>query len=143
MTDGLVVAAGARERCELRLRAQPLGAELDANLRSVARARPRQTLVDGRFCFGPSALPEGELGEVTVVEYELVVLAQGGARGLEVRSRGVELAAADLDVSADGEEPDRKLDVMPRRAAALSLSASSQSPIASSASIRFATSRGC
>ena len=36
---------------------------------------------------------------------------------------------------------DGKLEVMPRRAAALSVSASSQSPIASSASIRFATSR--
>ena len=34
-----------------------------------------------------------------------------------------------------------KLEVMPRSAAALSLSASSQSPIASSASIRFETSR--
>ena len=36
---------------------------------------------------------------------------------------------------------DGKLEVMPRSAAALSLSASSQSPIASSASIWFATSR--
>ena len=35
----------------------------------------------------------------------------------------------------------RKLEVMPRSAAALSLSASSQSPIASSASIWFTTSR--
>ena len=70
-----------------------------------------------------------------------MVLGQGGARGLEVRSRGVELAAADLDLGADGEQPVRKLEVMPRSAAALSLSASSQSPIASSVSTWFATSR--
>ena len=58
--------------------------------------------MDGRVRVRPAALPEGELCEVGVVEAEHVVLAQGGARGLEVRSRGVELAAADLDVGADG-----------------------------------------
>jgi hypothetical protein len=34
-----------------------------------------------------------------------MVLTQGGARGLEVRSRGVEFAAADLDLGAHGEQP--------------------------------------
>ena len=52
----------------------------------------------------PAALPEGELGEVAVVETEPAVLAQRGARGLEVRARGVELAAADLDDGADDEQ---------------------------------------
>ena len=32
---------------------------------------------------------------------EHAVLAQRGARGLEVRSRGVEVAAADLEVGAE------------------------------------------
>ena len=44
-----------------------------------------------------------------VVEAERAVLAQGGARGLEVRSCGVEVAAADLDVGADDEEPVREV----------------------------------
>ena len=50
---------------------------------------------------GPAALPEGELCDEAVVEAEDVVLAQGGARRLEVRSRIVELAAADLDAGAE------------------------------------------
>jgi hypothetical protein len=70
-----------------------------------------------------------------------VVLAQGGARVLQVRSRGIELTAAGLDVGADDKQPVREARVMPRSAAPLSLSASSQSPIASSASIWFATSK--
>jgi hypothetical protein len=35
-------------------------------------------------------------------------LAQSGARVLQVRSRGIELAAADLDVGADGQQPVRE-----------------------------------
>ena len=90
------------------MRAQPLGAQLNAHLGSVARACQRQSLVDCRFGVGPAPLPEGELCEVAVVEAEDVVLAQRGACVLEVGSRGVELATAYLDAGADGEQPVRE-----------------------------------
>ena len=60
--------------------------------------------MNGRVRVGPAPLPEGELCEVGVVAAEPAVLTQGGARRLEVRSRGVEVAAADLEVGADGEQ---------------------------------------
>ena len=97
VTDGVAVPAGACEGCQLCLGAQALGAELDADLRSLALARPSQTRLNGRVGVRPAALPQGELSQLGVVEAEHTVLAQGGARGLEVRSRGVELPAADLD----------------------------------------------
>jgi hypothetical protein len=52
------------------------------DLRNLAPRCPRQTVEDGRFCIGPAALPEGELGEVTVVEAVHAVLAKRCARGL-------------------------------------------------------------
>ena len=101
VADGVGVAAGAGERGQLRLCAQPLGAEPDAQLRGLGAARPRQAVIDGRVGVRPAALPERELCEVDVVDALPAVLAQRRERGLEVRPRGVEVAAADLEVGAD------------------------------------------
>ena len=66
--------------------------------------RASQRLVNGRRGVRPPTLPQREVCAIAVVEAERAVLEQVGARRLEVRPRGVELAAADLDLRADGEE---------------------------------------
>src|SRR6185437_12927037 len=118
----------------------PRGAHLDADRRRFGLARLRQTVLDSSVRVGPAALPEGESCEIVLVEAERVVLAPGGPRGLEVRAawswRRPISTAARMVSSQCG-----KLEVMLRSAAALSLSASSQLPIASSASIWFAASK--
>ena len=98
-----VVPAGAGERGQFGLGAQALGAELDPDLRRLVGLRLGQPVVDGPGGVGPAALPQGEFGQVGVVQAEPAVLAQGGARGLEVGAGGVELTPADLDVGADDE----------------------------------------
>jgi hypothetical protein len=70
--------------------------------------RQRYTVLDGCVRVSPAALPEGEIGEVGIVDADHVILAQCGSRGLEVRSRGVELATAGLHVGADGKQPVRE-----------------------------------
>ena len=102
--ESVAVPAGACERRQLRLRAQAGRAELDADLGRLVLARASQPLVDGRRSVRPATLPQREVCAVAVVEAERAVLEQVGARRLEVRPRGVELAAADLDLRADGEE---------------------------------------
>ena len=79
----------------------PCGAELDADQRGVARARAREPVAHGLVGVRPAALPQGELGDDEVVDRRgTLVLAHGGVRGLEVRPRGVEVAAADLELCA-------------------------------------------
>ena len=73
------VAAGAGERRQLRLRAQPLGAQLDADLGGLARARPRQAVTRRPRRRPSSGAPRGRARRGSVVEAEHAVLAQGGA----------------------------------------------------------------
>ena len=56
--------AGARERCQLRLRPKSQRAEADADLGGRAGARPRQTVTHGFVGVRPAALPQGELRAV-------------------------------------------------------------------------------
>src|SRR5213078_632335 len=99
VTDGVGIAAGACERCQLRLGAQSLGTEPDVDVGDVAGAHSRHTLAYGFVGVRPAALPQRELAdERMVVVHRGEVLAQGGRRGFEVGPRGLEVAAADLEV---------------------------------------------
>ena len=60
-SGGLVVAACAGERSQLGLGAESLGAEPDANLGGVIRARHRQSVADGLVGVGPPVLPQRQL----------------------------------------------------------------------------------
>ena len=66
--------------------------------------RVHQSVLDGRVRIRPAALPEGEVCHAGVEEPEPAVLAQRGARVLEVRPRVVEVAAADLELGAQHEQ---------------------------------------
>jgi hypothetical protein len=97
------VSARACERCQFGLCAESLGAQLDADLSGPALLYVCQTLPNGRVGVGPATLPERKVCDVRVVvtvEAKGAPLGQRGAHGLQVRSRGVELAAADLDAGA-------------------------------------------
>ena len=84
VSDGVGVAAGAGESGQLRMCAQSLGAELDADLGGPVPACPSHPGVDGVVGVRPAALPERELGEAGVAQAEHEVLPRGGARGGEV-----------------------------------------------------------
>ena len=102
--EGIAIPAGARERCQLRVGAQSLRAEPDAELSGLAGARHCQAVVHRLVGLGPPPLPQGQLCEEDVVDPLPAVLAQRGERGFEVRARGVEIAAPDLEVGAEHEE---------------------------------------
>ena len=103
VAEGVRVVAGARQRRQFRLRAQSLGAEPDADLGSPARARRGHAVANGRVGVRPPALPQGQLGDVSVVGRQARLVAHRRPRGFEMRAGGGELAAADLEIGAEHE----------------------------------------
>ena len=101
--DGFGITAGACEGRQLRLRAQPHGAEPDAELCQVAGLRPGQAVGHGSVGVCPAALPQRELADVPLVDGHLGVHVHGRRRGLDVRSGGVEVTAAGLEAGAHDE----------------------------------------
>ena len=90
VADGVGVPAGACERRQLRLRAQSLGAELDADLGGLAAGAPAPGRRDGLRRRPSSGAPTGRARRRAVVERQPAVLAQrwhARRRGAPARRR--------------------------------------------------------